>query len=422
MLDRLRHRLVFASFGLVVGAAAMFSSSLWFAFELAEDRLFDTHLAREVDSLMTLYASDPALARAPHENFLVYVAEDGSRADLPPHVAALGPEADDLELDGREYHVETRQRGASIYYFLFDESAFETFENALLATVGLLFAGTVLLAGWLSMGIADRVIRPLSRLSAQVSALDENGGGRIDPGPGADGDDEIGVLARAIARYHQRISALLAREREFSADVSHELRTPLMGVQGAAELLERRSSGAPEIAELGRRIRRGCQHMTTLTEALLYLAREPASFRDLVEPVSIEGVVETQINVVREVAERKGIRVNVEREGDPATVNTIPAVANIVIGNILKNAIKYTDRDVVSVFVTARDVVVQDYGPGIDRSAQGALFERFERGRQRDPDGSGIGLALVRRFCEQYGWTIDFRSEVNKGTRVAVSF
>ena len=142
----------------------------------------------------------------------------------------------------------------------------------------------------------------------------------------------------------------------------------------------------------------------------------------MIEPVSVERVVDKQISAVRDVAESKGVSVHVEHTGTAATVQTIPAVIDIVIANILKNAVKYTDQKIINVFVTPDEVVIQDYGPGIDKTVQGTLFDRFNRGENRNPDGTGIGLALVRRFCDQYGWVIDFQSEETKGTRVAVAF
>ena len=275
-------------------------------------------------------------------------------------------------------------------------------------------------AAWAGHIIADRIIAPLTNLSRQVGEMGLGGSNSIDLDPNGDPDDEITNLATAINGYHGRITELLRREHEFSADVSRELRTPIMVVQGATELLAKQlESGGTN--ELVTRIKRGCFHMTTLTEALLYLARDPASFKDIVEPVSVKRVIETQIAAVRDVVEKKGITVNVEESAD-TTINTIPAVIEIVIGNILKNAVKYTDHNVINIFVEKDEVVIQDYGPGIDHSVQAALFERFNRGQNRNSDGSGIGLALVRRFCEQYGWVIDFRSDQETGTRVAVAF
>ncbi|MCZ6771780.1 MAG: HAMP domain-containing sensor histidine kinase [Proteobacteria bacterium] len=421
MLKRLHHRLVVASIAMVMSVCTIFSLGLYFAFDLAEDLLFDTHLAADVASYIAIYEKHPSAIDLPRENFLVYAVRNGDTAHLPDHISALRPDEDDLVFGGREYHVQIEDRGNTRFYFLFDESAFESFEDVLLFSILAIVIGVMASAAWLSVGLANRIIQPLTDLSRQVARLDDSNTSiqlDTDAPPG----DEIAMLATAINGYHQRISELLIREREFSSDVSHELRTPLMGIQGAAELIHKRSEGDDAMRELAARVRRGCLQMTTLTEALLYLARDPASFKDMIEPVSVERVVDKQISAVRDVAESKGVSVLVERTGTAAMVDTIPAVIDIVIGNILKNAVKYTDQKIINVFVTPDEVVIQDYGPGIDKTVQSTLFDRFNRGENRNPDGTGIGLALVRRFCDQYGWVIDFRSEETKGTRVAVAF
>ena len=366
---------------------------LYFAFDVAEDKLFDTHLAADVASYMAIYEQDPSLVDLPRDNFLVYVAPDGNTEDLPDHISALALDEDDLLFGGREYHVQIEQRGKTLFYFLFDESAFESFEEVLLFSIILIVTGVIASTGWLSMGLANRIIQPLTDLSTQVARLDDpNSSVHLDAD--APSGDEISTLAAAINRYHYRIS----------------------------ELLHKKNTDDPTMHDLTARVRRGCMQMTTLTEALLYLARDPATFKDMIEPVSVERVVDNQITAVRDVADSKGVTVHVEHIEEATTVHTIPAVIDIVIGNILKNAVKYTDQKIINVFVTAKEVVIQDYGPGIDKTVQATLFDRFNRGENRNPDGTGIGLALVRRFCDQYGWNIDFHSEERKGTRVAVAF
>ena len=422
MLDSLRHRLVAATFGLVVGVCAIFSIGAYLAFEFADDVLFDAHTEADIRSLLSLYEQYPDSINLPQENFRVYSARADSAENLPAALRALDPGDDEVVLDGLEYDVDIRQRNGTTFYFLLDESTSDAFEHVFFSTLTLIVVAVIVGAGWLSMGLAQRVIQPLTSLAAQVAHLDDSEGTEIRIQTTLKANDPIYMLAAAINRYHQRISDLLHREREFSADVSHELRTPLMGIQGASELLQRKCREDPDLEPLLLRIRRGCLHMTTLTDALLYLARDPASFSDLVEPVDLDKVVDDQIAAVRDITAAKGILVNVERNSDPGTIYTIPAVINIVIGNILKNAVKYTDRNVVNVFRARGEVVIQDYGPGVDQATQARLFDRFNRGQTRDADGSGIGLALVRRFCDQYGWTIDFRSDEHKGTRVAIEF
>lgn len=419
-IKNIRRRLVLAAFTLATVIAAIFGTGLYFAFEYAEDEFGDEHMLRDIDAFMRAYDAFPAVAGIPRDNIEVYIVIDGDKSSLPVYVRDAPAGTDEVFIDGVEYELQKRVRGATEFYFVIDEREFEAFERTLMLTMSAIIALVIAASVWAGQLVADRIIQPLTNLSRQVAGMGDQAGQRIVLDQNGDPGDEITQLGNAITGYHDRISELLRREREFSADVSHELRNPIMAVQGAAELLAKHvdSDGANDLIS---RIRRSCFHMTTLTEALLYLARDPESFRDMVEPVSVKRVVDAQIAAVRDVVDRKGITVTVQQTAD-ATINTIPAVIEIVIGNILHNAVKYTNQSVINIFVAQNEIVIQDYGPGIDRTAQQTLFDRFNRGQNRNPDGSGIGLALVRRFCEQYGWTIDFRSELDSGTRVAVGF
>lgn len=422
MFKQLRQRLVAATFALMTGTACMMAGGVYLAFELVEDQLLDLHLAREIDNLMTIFNHSPELAALPNKSFQIYVAPNGNRNDLPDYLKTLELDVDDVFINGKEFDVAHRQRGATRYYFVHDESAVDEFENTLFQITAGVTLAVILLAAWLSHAITGRVIRPLTRLAGEVAELSDNVDGHVTIPTRAAAEDEVGRLARAISGYHDRVSRMLQREREFSSDVSHELRTPMMAIQGAAELLQRFNNDTAKSEQLINQIKRGCSHMATLTESLLFLAREPSSFSDMVEPVSIRHVVDSQITAVQDYATRKGVQMKIETRGNGATINTIPAVANIVIGNILKNAVKYTDKDEVRVFISEEQVVVQDYGPGMDLETQQSLFDRFSRGEHVMQDGAGIGLALVRRFCEQYGWEIDLDSQTDKGTRIAVVF
>jgi signal transduction histidine kinase len=421
-LKNIRRRLVLAAFTLATTVAVIFAGGLHYAFDTAEDKLFDDHVIADVNYFVAAYDNDPGIIDIPRRNFDVHIADGDDRSTLPSYLQGLAPDEDEVIRDGKEFELIVRTSGTKTLYFMFDESEMEEFENALMFAMFTLIILVIGGSAWAGHIVADRIIQPLTKLSREVSemGIGDNADIEIDPESGS--DDEITTLAVAINGYHARISELLRREREFSADVSHELRTPIMAVQGATELLAKRLGPDDKIDELLTRIKRGCFHMTTLTEALLFLARDPKSFEDMVEPVSVRRVIEAQIAAVQDVVQKKGIKVNVEGTSPDTTVNTIPAVIEIVIGNILKNAVKYTNQNVINIFVENDEIVIQDYGPGIDRTVQAALFDRFNRGKHRDSDGSGIGLALVRRFCEQYGWVIDFRSDQDSGTRVAVAF
>ena len=420
-LNSIRHRLVMAAFALSWVVAGIFVGGLYFAFDTAEDKLFDNHLNADVDAFLAIYQRDPSVIDLPHRNLRVFVSEEGRGETLPAFLWGLPADADEVFIDGREHELQVRRSGSQTLYFLIDESEFEEFEQSLVSAMAIIITIVIGGSAWAGAAIADRIVRPLTELSRQVAALGSGASSHIALDASAQADDEIVSLAQVINGYHLRLTELLQREREFSADVSHELRTPIMAVQGAADVLQRKLHDDVETCELVARVRRGCTRMATLTEALLFLARDPESFRDMVEPVAIKSVIDEQVSAVRDLAENKGVRLQVDGSVN-TTIRAIPAVIEIVLGNILKNAVKYTDHDVIKIFVGEQKVVIQDYGPGIDQALQAQLFERFERGLNRSADGNGIGLALVRRFCEQYGWQVDFHSNHETGTRVALVF
>lgn len=421
--DSIRQRIVLASFTLACVIATIFSVGLYIAFDTTEDKLFDKHMEADVDAFMSIYRLMPQVGEIARDNFQVFITESGRSDTLPDYLRGLEADADEVIIDGREFELHQRIDGGNTLYFLFDEGEIEEFEQTLLFAMALIVTLVIAGAAWAGSFVAERIIRPLSDLSQQVDSLDRKAASHIALDTNDDADDEIASLASAINGYHLRISELLMREREFSADVSHELRTPVTVIQGAAEIMERDLAQERRAPELVARIKRGCLQMTTLIDALLYLARDPASFAVMIETVSLKHVVGQQVSAIGELAAKKGINVQV-KDTDDTVVEAVPAVVQIVIGNILKNAVKYTDHKVINIIVGAHGVVIQDYGPGIDDVTQKGLFERFSRGSavRSDVDGSGIGLALVRRFCEQYGWRLQLQSDRDSGTRVAVVF
>ena len=422
MVNTLQRQLTSSILALLVFVCALFCVGIYAAFEIAEDQLFDAHRSREIEDRVAFFERDPQLLNVPQQNFKVYAIERGDKSALPAYLHALTAEDDELELNGHEYHVQLETRGERTYYFLLDENDFEIFENRLFSSITLLVAIVMLTAGLLGTVFARRLSRPLTELAQRVQQLDDQTDLRPASLPGASAGAEVSLLAQSIVMYHQRVSQLLHREREFSADVSHELRTPLSGIQGAAELLERQVTQQPALAVLATRIRRGCGQMTSLIEALLYLARDPTSFSKQMESVCLTQVVTAQVAALEDVARSRGIVIEVVENTRSATVEAIPAVVDIVLGNMLRNAIKYTDRKLISLRIGARQVSVQDYGPGIDPAMQAGLFERFARGAEVDATGNGIGLALVQRFCNQYGWTLNLQSTPSEGTRITVTF
>ncbi len=399
-----------------------FALPVYLTLNRADDALIDQHFAADVESFIAAYQVAPAIAEVERSNFQIYVAPQGDTAAVPATLLALEADDDELEYQNRLWDVRIVERDGTRFYFLFDETDVENFEMTLLGVILAAGTGVTLLAMFFGARYAARVSRPLSELAQFVGHLDETA-----PAPFTIDDkqqpyDEVLILSRAIEGYHARIAELLQREREFSSDVSHELRTPLMAIYGAAEVLSVRGENAhnPSLAAPVARIKRGCVQMSALTEALLYLARDPGSFDDMLKPIDLSAAIDEQVATLDDLANQKGVAIGVDIV-HATPITAIPAVVDIVIGNILKNAIKYTTGERISVRLRGRELVIEDYGPGMEAETAATVFDRFARGRDKR-DGIGIGLALVRRFCDEYGWRLYLHSARDFGTRVAVEF
>lgn len=190
----------------------------------------------------------------------------------------------------------------------------------------------------------------------------------------------------------------MERERHFTAEVSHELRTPLSVILGAAEVL----LAAGDLTQGDRmrieRIVRAAKDMGFIMEGLLTLAREP-------ERGAGAGPCDVA-EIVSEVVDRYGALTN----GRPVDV-TMGAAAHpevaadrtllgVAVDNLVRNALLYTLEGQVTARVEADRVVVEDTGPGFARERANAARTRPLKMR------TGIGLPLVRRICERYGWRL----------------
>jgi len=103
-------------------------------------------------------------------------------------------------------------------------------------------------------------------------------------------------------------------------------------------------------------------------------------------------------------------------EDGQLTVSAPHGVVAVLIGNVVRNAYRYTSQGFVSIRITEDRVIVEDTGPGIDDHTRAHLFRRHVHGESSD-HGTGLGLSIVKRLCERYGWRVEVRSTVGAGSR-----
>jgi signal transduction histidine kinase len=253
--------------------------------------------------------------------------------------------------------------------------------------------------------------------------------------------DQVGLLTStfnvlvdrftaAELAYRQDLSGALAYDRErsaFLAALSHELRTPLNAILGFTEVLLSEVDGPldPEARENLIVVRGSGQHLRALIDDILDLsALESGELRLTLRQVDVYPIVADVVREVRVGAATKGLAVSLVG----ASVRAFADERRVrqIVGNIIGNAVKYTERGRVDVRLThqGNEVVVEvaDTGPGIAAEEHEAIFQEYWQSREARTKraGTGLGLAIARRLCEMHGGRIEVTSDIGKGSTFRV--
>ena len=237
---------------------------------------------------------------------------------------------------------------------------------------------------------------------------------------------ELTRLTDELAEANRRIQDADRLKSQFLANMSHELRTPMNSIIGFSEILVERLDGKVEPKHLGflRHIHSSGQHLLAIINDILDLSKIEAGKMEIYpEFFSIPQVIESVCNVMRGMS--RGTRTFViDVPADLPQIETDLAKFKQVLFNLLSNAVKFSPPD-QPITVRARldhstvTVSVRDEGIGIDPKHHGLIFEEFRQvdgTARREFGGTGLGLALVKRFVELQGGHVAIESDKGKGS------
>jgi two-component system sensor histidine kinase/response regulator len=223
---------------------------------------------------------------------------------------------------------------------------------------------------------------------------------------------------------------------QFVANMSHELKTPLNAIIGFGELLQDDSPGAegasltPKQREfVGHMVGSG-HHLLTLMNDILDLSRIEAGRIDLRrELVAVADVLDAARETVRPLALKRGIHLESDVPDSLPRIELDRVRITQVLYNLLSNGIKFTPKGgTVHLRADAHDghvtIAVEDSGIGISPADQQRLFREFERIEPASGpgcEGTGLGLALVKRLVELHSGTVQVTSEVGHGSTFVVT-
>ena len=233
----------------------------------------------------------------------------------------------------------------------------------------------------------------------------------------------------------ERAEAAARAKQDFLVSMSHEIRTPLNAILGLNEMISRKTEDAAAVERYSESVRRAGEHLSSLINDILDYSKFEAGRMELVcEPYSLTSLLNDLLNLISPRAAEKGLelRVDVARDIPDKLMGSKRRIEQIV-SNLLTNAVKYTDTGTVTLHVdwalrdkSNLDLIfrVEDTGMGIREEDQEKIFEAFHRVasvENRNIEGTGLGMAIVRRLLSQMSGAIDLKSVYGKGSVFTVT-
>lgn len=418
--NRLRSRIIFSFLLFGTLLSVLFAAAVLFLQSLLEDALISRTLEQELGQYLEEVRRNPSVLEPFYSRIEGYLTRPGRADIVPEEFRGLESGVHDVSANGKLYKAAIRKDEDFWAFLTYDVSENRELSRRLVWAL----AVSVMLFSLLSLALgiwsAGRVMAPVSNLARRLAAL-EGDEGELDLARHFP-DDEVGQLAAVVDDYSRKLNELVERDKAFNADVSHELRTPLAVISGATELLLAQPDLPSKTRQRLLRIARAARQSADTTTALLQLVRAQRGSAGESSKQDVGHIVENLIKNYRPLIEGRDLELSVRRIAQLSVIAP-EAVIAVVLGNLLGNAIRYTQEGEVAVEVRTGAVRIVDTGPGIEPDELPYILDRHFRGRDSGGKGSGLGLSIVKRLCDLYGWRIDFENRTDtSGLVVSVAF
>ena len=266
---------------------------------------------------------------------------------------------------------------------------------------------TFLLAGLLliNRSLSGKVWEPFYKTLQQLRAYKVD-----DPAPlhlGPSSVNEFRELNTAVEQLAERSRQAYVAQKEFAENASHEMRTPLAIFQGKLELLMQTDPLSEEQAGLISDLASASQRMARLNKGLVLLTRIQNGQFPETENVPVLQLAESLLEQYEPQLQQK--QLTVQREWtDGLAVNANPTLMEVLLGNLLGNAIRHNiPHGNIIVRLAAGTLTVQNTGQPFALPGE-RIFHRFSK-QSADAESMGLGLEIVRKICDLYGFEISYQ-------------
>lgn len=274
--------------------------------------------------------------------------------------------------------------------------------------------------------ISRKGLKPLDRILSQAESIKKENIEPIQITPKM--PSEIVRLANALNKMLSRLEVAFEREKQFSGAASHELRTPLTALKGSMEVALSKQRSPQEYEQTLHECLEEVNHMNSIIENLLLLAKLDESSFDLKVSEKID-VVEV-VQDVQDYAGKmeKGIAFTLDYPKNRALfIRGKRRLLHQAVYNLISNALKHAQPSNIHLEVSSRDskieIIISDDGKGIPEKELPYLFDRFYRSDEsQNSFGYGLGLAIVKAVVKAHGGEVVVYSVEGKGTLFKLIF
>lgn len=399
---RLRTRLMAAASGFTLLVAAVLAALAMVFVYAVEDTFFEAVLQTERARQLAHRAATGSDAVPALPFVTLHARGQGLPADLAQALAKHPARQEFAGKGGRHYHVlRVDAQGTLLVAEVGAQLVVRPMRDGLLqwllgATLGLV-ALALALAAWLSRRMAAPLTALADRVAGSTPQALPDGLARGMP------HDEVGELARRLDALHDRTRGFIAREQAFTADVSHELRTPLAVLGIACERLQAQASAQQQ--PLLRSMQAAVWQLGQTVDLMLALARETppdgAGGDDVERPLL--PMLEQLLLAQAPLLDREGVVL--ELDVPPGLTRPwTPALTQLLVGNLLANAVTHAQPPQVRIEADAHSLRVSNPSAPPPAALLGKDTAGRVRGIKGDASaGQGLGLAIVRRLAEARG-------------------
>ena len=391
----MRRRLLFSTLAVAVTAVLLFGLPLAFVLRQLQVTVAQDQVQRDATTLAK------TLQNRTNSGVIADVtdAEDAARS-LPDRYVSITQDGHQI------YHTGTLPpRGSAIvgravtsnFRVTVEADRAVSNEGGKLALVASLAGLAVAVAVALAIIQARRLTRPLQELAEAAGRL---GSGEAGPLGRRYGIPELDQVAEGLDGSAERISELLAAEREFAADASHQLRTPLTALSIRLEEILAAADQPEVVHEEGTAALLQAERLTDVVSQLLGRTHRSAGRRPA--EVSVDDVVAQQVVEWDPAFRRRNRKLEVSGEKN-LTAHVTPGTLSQLIATLLDNALVHGAGTVgIRTSLTPKSVVIEvrDSGRGVRADLVPRIFERDVSGK---PGGTGLGLALARSIAAAEG-------------------